>query len=93
MVLINSVSKPLARMGKMYHLESAMHQSNLVASLKDLLTKESFVDVTLSCGLSSDGDRQIIKAHKVVLAASSSYFQQVSFKCSTNHVPSLFLLI
>lgn len=36
-----------------------------------LLEKESFCDVTLAC------DGQIIKAHKIVLSACSTYFEQI----------------
>lgn len=44
-------------------------QPNLLAAFKELLLSETLVDVTLVCeGLS-------LKAHKVVLSASSSFFQ------------------
>ena len=62
-------------MKEKYHLENISHHSNLVSNIKDLLANGCFVDVTLTCGVSDGG--QTIKAHKVVLAASSSYFRQV----------------
>lgn len=45
------------------------YQSNLTSVFDQLLQTEAFVDVTLAC------DGRSIKAHKVVLSASSPYFQ------------------
>ncbi|KAB7503906.1 Protein bric-a-brac 2 [Armadillidium nasatum] len=48
------------------------YQTNMTAVFDQLLQEEVFVDVTLSC----DGGAQL-RAHKVVLAACSPYFQAV----------------
>lgn len=44
---------------------------NLLSVFDRLFQDEQFVDVTLAC------DGQLIKAHKMVLSASSAYFQQI----------------
>lgn len=46
-------------------------QSNLLDVFERLFLDERFVDVTLAC------EGQLIKAHKMVLSASSSYFQEI----------------
>lgn len=46
-------------------------QSNLLNVFDRLFQDEQFVDVTLAC------DGHLIKAHKMVLSASSAYFQQI----------------
>lgn len=46
-------------------------QSNLLNVFDRLFQDEQFVDVTLAC------DGHLIKAHKMVLSASSTYFQQI----------------
>ena len=48
------------------------YQTNMTTVFDQLLQEEVFVDVTLSC----DGGMQL-RAHKVVLAACSPYFQSV----------------
>ncbi|XP_069969613.1 protein bric-a-brac 2 isoform X4 [Penaeus vannamei] len=48
------------------------YQTNMTAVFDQLLQEEVFVDVTLSC----EGGQQL-RAHKVVLAACSPYFQAV----------------
>ncbi|XP_054087265.1 uncharacterized protein LOC105208937 isoform X2 [Zeugodacus cucurbitae] len=55
-----------------YCLRWNNHQSNLLGVFSQLLQDESLVDVTLAC---SEG--ALIKAHKVVLSACSSYFQSL----------------
>jgi len=72
---------PLSSMRE-YCLRWNNHQPNLVSFFTNLLSKESFVDVTL---VSSEGRK--IQAHKLVLSACSPYFQ-VS-PPSTHHHPSL----
>lgn len=47
------------------------HQSNMLDVFQRLFLDERFVDVTLAC------EGQLIKAHKMVLSASSSYFQEI----------------
>ena len=47
-------------------------QTNISSSFSDLRKEQDFSDVTLTC----DGNQQI-QAHKVVLAASSSFFRRV----------------
>lgn len=46
-------------------------QSNMLDVFERLFLDERFVDVTLAC------EGQLIKAHKMVLSASSSYFQDI----------------
>ncbi|XP_031629991.1 zinc finger protein 131-like [Contarinia nasturtii] len=46
-------------------------QSNMLNVFERLFLDERFVDVTLAC------DGQLIKAHKMVLSASSSYFHEI----------------
>lgn len=55
-----------------YCLRWSNHQSNLLGVFSELLQEESLVDVTIAC---SEGAS--IKAHKVVLSACSSYFQNL----------------
>lgn len=47
------------------------YQSNLQNTFPKLLTNENFVDVTLAC------EGQMVKCHKVVLSACSTYFEQL----------------
>ncbi|KAG1687803.1 Protein bric-a-brac 2 [Nymphon striatum] len=47
------------------------HQNNMLTVFDDLLSSELFVDVTIAC----EGTK--IKAHKVVLSACSSFFQEL----------------
>lgn len=46
-------------------------QSNMLEVFERLFLDERFVDVTLAC------EGHLIKAHKVVLSASSAYFQEI----------------
>lgn len=46
-------------------------QSNMLSVFDRLFKDEQFVDVTLAC------EGKLIKAHKMVLSASSSYFQEI----------------
>lgn len=46
-------------------------QSNMLEVFERLFLDERFVDVTLAC------EGHLIKAHKVVLSASSTYFQEI----------------
>lgn len=47
------------------------YQSNMVSELDSLRSDEDLVDVTLSC------EGHLLKAHKVILSACSSYFRNV----------------
>ena len=60
-------------------------QSNISSSFGDLRKEQDFSDVTLTC----DGNQQI-QAHKVILAASSSFFRRV-LKHNKNLHPLLYM--
>ena len=47
-------------------------QTNINLSLKDLRSENNFADVTLVCE-----DNQLIETHKIILAASSSFFKSI----------------
>ncbi|EFN68347.1 Protein bric-a-brac 1 [Camponotus floridanus] len=55
-----------------YCLRWNNHRSNLLSVFEDLLQTEAFTDVSL---VADNG--QIVKCHKIVLAACSSYFQSL----------------
>ncbi|XP_066246975.1 uncharacterized protein [Euwallacea similis] len=55
-----------------YCLRWNNHRTNLISVFDELLQNESFTDVTLVC----EG-RSLIKAHRMVLAACSQYFQSI----------------
>ncbi|KAK9869962.1 hypothetical protein WA026_006060 [Henosepilachna vigintioctopunctata] len=57
--------------GDQYNLKWNSHKICLVNLLEDHLTNEELVDVTLSCS------GKYIKAHKLILSASSSYFREI----------------
>ncbi|XP_071055551.1 zinc finger protein 284-like [Onthophagus taurus] len=63
-----------------YCLRWNNHQSNLLGVFSQLLRDESLVDVTLAC---SEGHS--IRAHKVVLSACSSYFQNLFVDHPSRH--------
>ncbi|XP_076250478.1 uncharacterized protein LOC143190201 isoform X2 [Rhynchophorus ferrugineus] len=54
-----------------YCLRWRYHHSNLQAMFSQLLEREAFCDVTLAC------EGRIIKAHKIVLSACSTYFETI----------------
>lgn len=62
-----------------YCLRWNNHRSNLLLVFEHLFQTESFTDVTLACDGSS------IKCHKMVLAACSSYFQQLFMENDCRH--------
>jgi hypothetical protein len=62
-----------------YCLRWNNHRSNLLIVFDHLFMTESFTDVTLACDGSS------IKCHKMVLAACSSYFQQLFMENECAH--------
>ncbi|KAK9499046.1 hypothetical protein O3M35_003561 [Rhynocoris fuscipes] len=51
------------------HVRWRHHQLGLLGYLRHMLASESFVDVTLCC------QAKRLKAHRVLLSASSSYLQ------------------
>ena len=55
-----------------YCLKWKYHHNNLLQMFSQLLLNENFTDVMLAC----EGGRTL-KAHKVVLSACSSYFEQL----------------
>ncbi|CAG7717197.1 unnamed protein product [Allacma fusca] len=62
-----------------YCLRWNNHRSNLLLVFEHLFQNEAFTDVTLACDGSS------IKCHKMVLAACSSYFQQLFMENDCRH--------
>ncbi|KAJ6640002.1 Protein tramtrack, beta isoform [Pseudolycoriella hygida] len=56
---------------KQLHLSCNNHHSNIQSAFKSLLQKGTFVDVTLAV------EGRHLQAHKVVLSASSSYFESL----------------
>ncbi|OXA52583.1 uncharacterized protein LOC110850857 isoform X2 [Folsomia candida] len=62
-----------------YCLRWNNHRSNLLLVFEHLFQTEAFTDVTLACDGSS------IKCHKMVLAACSSYFQQLFMENDCRH--------
>lgn len=65
-----------------YCLRWNNHRTNLLSVFDELLQNESFTDVTLAC----EGGTPI-KAHRMVLAACSPYFQVCFFdyQSETSH--------
>ncbi|CAB3371582.1 Hypothetical predicted protein [Cloeon dipterum] len=54
-----------------YCLRWKYHHNNLQVMFSQLLERESFCDVTLAC------EGKLLRAHKVVLSACSTYFDQI----------------
>ncbi|XP_069673618.1 uncharacterized protein [Periplaneta americana] len=54
-----------------YCLKWKFHQNNQQAMFSKLLQKESFCDVTIAC------EEKILRAHKLMLSACSSYFEMI----------------
>ncbi|KAK8733945.1 hypothetical protein OTU49_006258 [Cherax quadricarinatus] len=67
----DSPHSPSAMANQQYCLKWNNHQSNLLRAFDRLLQSESFTDVTLAC------EGKSLRAHKVVLSACSSYFEQL----------------
>jgi hypothetical protein len=67
-----------------YFFQWDIFKSNLSESLLDIKSSEEFFDVTLVCG-----DEQL-KAHKIILAASSPWFRSVLSKNPHTH-PLIYL--
>lgn len=60
------------------------YQSNLQNAFPKLLTSEHFVDVTLAC------ENEMLKCHKVVLSACSTYFEKLLLENPCQH-PIIFM--
>ncbi|KAL3270977.1 hypothetical protein HHI36_021480 [Cryptolaemus montrouzieri] len=60
------------------------YQSNLQNAFPKLLTSEHFVDVTLAC------ENEMLKCHKVVLSACSTYFEKLLLQNPCQH-PIIFM--
>ena len=71
-------------MAEQYSLESVNFAANLSSSLATLLSGSQLCDVTLVC---DDGQ---LSAHKVILAASSTFFSSVFLMNPHNH-PLMYL--
>ncbi|CAG9814991.1 unnamed protein product [Phaedon cochleariae] len=60
------------------------YQTNLQNAFPKLLTSEHFVDVTLAC------ENEMLKCHKVVLSACSTYFEKLLLENPCQH-PIIFM--
>lgn len=67
-----------------FSLRWNQHQANMLNVFGKLLQSEDFCDVTLAC------DGGSLKCHKIVLAASSNYFQKLFMDNCSDH-PIVFL--
>nr|XP_029711892.1 uncharacterized protein LOC109398404 [Aedes albopictus] len=68
-----------------YCLRWKYHHSNLQTMFSQLLDRGCFCDVTLAC------EGQTIRAHRVVLCACSTYFDQLLTNCSTEKDPIIIM--
>ena len=73
-------------LSQVFSLRWTQHQSNMLTVFEKLLASEAFTDVTLAC------DGGSIKCHKIVLAASSDYFQKLFMDSASEH-PIVFLKV
>lgn len=80
-----SISR-LDPLSQVFSLRWTQHQANMFAVFERLLHTEAFTDVTLAC------DGGSLKCHKIVLAASSDYFQKLFMDNSSEH-PIVFLKV
>jgi len=71
-------------LSQVFSLRWTQHQSNMFTVFEKLLQSEAFSDVTLAC------DGGSLKCHKIVLAASSDYFQKLFMDSNSDH-PIVFL--
>lgn len=55
------------------------HTTNLIKTFGDMVSNETFADVTLAC------DGHLLKAHKIVLSACSNYFKEVFLATPCKH--------
>ena len=73
-------------LSQVFSLRWSQHQTNMLTVFDKLLQSEAFCDVTLACEGGS------LKCHKIVLAASSEYFQKLFMENSSEH-PIVFLKV
>merc|ERR1719278_1886521 len=71
-------------LSQVFSLRWNQHQTNMLSVFDKLLQSEAFCDVTLAC------DGGSLKCHKIVLAASSDYFQKL-FIDNNSERPIVFL--
>ena len=65
-----------------YHLANTKFENNAATIFRNIYAEESFTDVTIACE-----DGKIVKAHKIVLSASSAVFNKILMQYSdTNPV-------
>ncbi|XP_058443474.1 zinc finger and BTB domain-containing protein 18.3 [Malaya genurostris] len=69
-----------------YCLRWKYHHSNLQTMFSQLLDRGCFCDVTLAC------EGQTIRAHRVVLCACSTYFDQLLTNCSTTEKDPIIIM-
>ena len=77
-----SSSSPVAEMSRhdasqLFNLKWKNYQNHLIQVFDKMLVTESFADVTLVCCDMDHETTQAIKAHKMILGASSPYFEIV----------------
>ena len=77
-----SSSSPAAEMSRhdasqLFNLKWKNYQNHLIQVFDKMLVTESFADVTLVCCDTENETTQAIKAHKMILGASSPYFEIV----------------
>lgn len=61
-------------------------QESLSSTFSDLLASDTFVDVTLSC----EG-AEVVRAHRLLLAACSPYFRRLLAGLASHHHPVILL--
>ena len=69
-----------------FSLSHDQYHTMAAETLKSLVTDEDFTDVTLACQ-----DGQYIKAHKIILASSSSVFQAIITGVKSQQNPVIYL--
>ena len=76
---MNTVPGDPARPGQppLFNLKWRNHQSHMLAVFDKILLTESFSDVTLVLADVDQDTTHAIKAHKIILGASSPYFEMV----------------
>ena len=72
---------------KKFNLRWDDFRYNFHETLKDIKVDESLCDISLVTE-----DEQILKAHKLVLSATSQYFQSI-FKKTHDHHPNMFVFM
>ena len=62
---------------QLFNLKWRNYQSHIMSVFDKILMTESFSDVTLVCADMDQDTTHAIKAHKIILGASSPYFEMV----------------